>query len=79
MLILSHHASVCGHPNFHPHDGRRICVRLSGIGNAALEDVQELLAVRPCGPLFAIWEELKCSKRADHGHHRRAELECVNV
>ncbi len=42
-LILSHYASVCGHPNFRPHDARRTCARLCRTGNAALEDVQELL------------------------------------
>ena len=42
-LVLSHYASVCGHPNFRPHDARRTCARLCRTGNAALEDVQELL------------------------------------
>lgn len=42
-LILSHYASACGHPNFRPHDARRTCARLCRTGNAALEDVQELL------------------------------------
>jgi len=42
-LILSHYASVCGHGTFRPHDARRTCARLCRTGNAALEDVQELL------------------------------------
>jgi integrase len=42
-LILSHHASVCGHDTFRPHDARRTCARLCRSGNAAIEDVQELL------------------------------------
>ena len=42
-LILSHYASVCGYPNFRPHDARRTCARLCRTGNAALEDLQELL------------------------------------
>lgn len=42
-LILSHYATVCGHPTFRPHDARRTCARLCRSGNASLEDVQELL------------------------------------
>lgn len=42
-LILSHYASIAGHPRFRPHDARRTCARLCRAGNAALEDVQELL------------------------------------
>ena len=42
-LILSHYAGVCGHSNFRPHDARRTCARLCRTGNAAIEDVQELL------------------------------------
>ena len=42
-LILSHYATVCGYPNLRPHDARRTCARLCRTGNAALEDVQELL------------------------------------
>ena len=42
-LILSHYATLCGYPNFRPHDARRTCARLCRAGNAALEDVQELL------------------------------------
>jgi integrase/recombinase XerD len=42
-LILSHYATVCGHPAFRPHDARRTCARLCRRANAALEDVQELL------------------------------------
>jgi integrase len=42
-LILSHYARVCGHDDFRPHDARRTCARLCRSGNAALEDVQELL------------------------------------
>lgn len=42
-LILSHYGTLCGHPNLRPHDARRTCARLCRTGNAALEDVQELL------------------------------------
>ena len=42
-LILSHYASLCGHGMLRPHDARRTCARLCRSGNAALEDVQELL------------------------------------
>lgn len=42
-LILSHYASVCGFESFRPHDARRTCARLCRTGNAALEDIQELL------------------------------------
>lgn len=42
-LVLSHYATVCGHSTFRPHDARRTCARLCRSGNAALEDVQELL------------------------------------
>ena len=42
-LILSHYTTLCGHNSFRPHDARRTCARLCRSGNAALEDVQELL------------------------------------
>ncbi len=42
-LILSHHATLCRHSAFRPRDARRICAQLCRSGNAALEDVQELL------------------------------------
>ena len=42
-LILSHYTNLCGHYNFRPHDARRTCARLCRSGNAAIEDVQELL------------------------------------
>jgi integrase len=42
-LILSHYSVPCGHATFRPHDARRTCARLCRSGNAALEDVQELL------------------------------------
>ena len=42
-LILSYYARACGHYHFRPHDARRTCARLCRTGNAAIEDVQELL------------------------------------
>ena len=42
-LILSYYAARCGHDTFRPHDARRTCARLCRTGNAAIEDVQELL------------------------------------
>jgi integrase len=42
-LILSHYTRLRGHDNFRPHDARRTCARLCRSGNAAIEDVQELL------------------------------------
>lgn len=42
-LILSHYMISFGHSSFRPHDARRTCARLCRVGNAALEDVQELL------------------------------------
>lgn len=42
-LILSYYMSGLGHNTFRPHDARRTCARLCRAGNAALEDVQELL------------------------------------
>jgi integrase len=42
-LILSYYATLCGHEAFRPHDARRTCARLCRDGNAAIEDIQELL------------------------------------
>ena len=42
-LILSYYARRCGHGMLRPHDARRTCARLCRAGNAALEDIQELL------------------------------------
>ena len=42
-LILSYYASMSGFPDLRPHDARRTCARLCRSGQAALEDVQELL------------------------------------